>query len=98
MLKPSLMKIGILLILLLPALLAIELAIVRSRPEIPGQQVVVASDGSLKLDPLVEYVRDPTLPEFSRYLFPVFAIAFIVGVALLVTSLIRWLAMRRRTI
>jgi hypothetical protein len=56
--------------LLLPALLCIELAILRSRPKIPGQQVVVSPDGSLQLDPHIFYGADPTLPVIGRYLFP----------------------------
>jgi hypothetical protein len=92
------LKIGVLLILLLPALLALEVAIVKSRPLVPGQQVVTAADGSLQFEPAMMYWRDSTLPAIYHILVPIFLLAFVAGVALLVTALIRSLLMRRRTI
>ena len=97
-LRPTLAKIGVFLMLLLPSLLCIELAILRTREKIPGQQVVVAPDGSLQLDPHVFYDADPTIPAFGRFLFPFFVAAFLIGIALLVISFTRWMLMRRRMI
>jgi hypothetical protein len=92
------LKIGVLLMLFLPALLATEMAIMRLRPKVPGQQVVIATDGSLQFDPRILYSADPTHPAFARYLFPIFLAAFAAGVALLLIALTKWLLMRRRTI